>query len=109
MNKLLTIGIYVVYTFFMNTAVINIKTNPQTKAKAQALAKELGLSLSALLNGFLHQFIKTKKVTFDTSEEPSDYLIHAMKSAEKNRKSGKSSPVFDNAEDAIAWLEKQGI
>lgn len=72
----------------MNTAVINIKTNPQTKAKAQALAKELGLSLSALLNGFLHQLIKTKKVTFSTEEELSDYLNEVIKNAREYKKKG---------------------
>lgn len=93
----------------MNTAVINIKTNPQTKAKAQAIAKELGLSLSALVNGFLHQLVKTKKVTFSTDEEPSDWLISQMKQAEKNYKEGKHSPIFRSGEEAVAWLEKQGI
>ncbi len=100
-------SIYSVYT--MNSAVINIKTNPDTKEKAQKVAKEMGVSLSALINGFLTQVIKTKKVTFDAGEEPSDYLISMMKQADEDLKSGKASPTFDNAEDAIAWLEKQGI
>lgn len=43
------------------------------------------------------------------NEKPSEYLIKTLKQARKNRKEGKGSPVFDNAEDAIAYLEKQGI
>lgn len=95
----------------MNTAVINIKTNPETKLKAQEVAKDLGLSLSALINGFLKQLVKTKKVTFNAeeSEEPSEYLIKILKQAEENYKKGNVSPVFDNAKDAIKYLEDQGI
>ena len=94
----------------MNTAVINIKTQPEVKAKAKEIANDLGISLTVLLNSFLKHFVKTKKVTFDLDdEEPSDYLISVIKKAEENRRKGKSSPVFDNAEDSIKWLEKQGI
>lgn len=91
----------------MNTTAIYIKTEQETKEKAQQVAKELGLSLSAILNGFLKQFIKTKTVTFSaSSEEPSDYLIGLMKKAEKDRKAGKASPIFDNGKDAVAWLHR---
>ena len=48
----------------MNTAVINIKTNPSTKIKAQEIARELGFSLSALINGYLKHLVKTKNCTF---------------------------------------------
>lgn len=88
----------------MNTAVINIKTKPEVKKQAQEVAEEMGMSLSSLVNGFLKQVIRTKKVTFDVSEEPSDYLIQSIKQAEEDRKKGYISPTFDNAKDAIAWL-----
>ena len=94
----------------MNTAVINIKTQPEVKAKAKEIANDLGISLTVLLNSFLKHFVKTKKVTFDLDdEEPSDYLISVIKKAEQNRKEGKGSPTFNNAEDSIKWLHKQGI
>lgn len=94
----------------MNTAAIYIKTEPKVKKEAQKVAKELGTSLSSLVNGWLKQLIKTKTVTFKpSSEEPSEYLKSAIRKAEKDLKEGKGSPVFDNAKDAIAYLEKQGI
>lgn len=94
----------------MNTAIINIKTEPEIKLKAQKSAHNLGLSLSSLINGFLRQFIKTKTVTFSADDEiPNKHTLAIMKQAEKNRKQGKGSPIFDNAEDSIKWLEKQGI
>lgn len=90
----------------MNTAVIITKTEPEVKIKAQKVAKDLGLSLSSLINAWLRQLIKTRKVTFSVAdEEPSDYLIQEINRSEKNLKAGKVSPRFDNAEDAIVWLE----
>jgi addiction module RelB/DinJ family antitoxin len=89
----------------MRTAVINIKTEPELKAQAQALASNLGFSLSSLINGYLRQFTKTKTVYFTAKhEEPSDFLIQALKESEKDRKTGRTSPAFDNTVDAIAWL-----
>ncbi|MBI2611504.1 type II toxin-antitoxin system RelB/DinJ family antitoxin [Candidatus Gottesmanbacteria bacterium] len=90
----------------MNSAVINIKTEPEVKQKAQKLAKDLGLNLSALINGYLRQLIKTKRVEFSLDETPSEYLKQAIKQAQKERKEGKASPVFDKASDAIKWLHE---
>lgn len=89
----------------MNTAVINIKTHPETKKKAQKIAEELGLSLSSVINGYLKQLIKTKRVEFSLSEEPSQYLIDSLKESKADIKAGRISPSFDNAEDALAWLD----
>lgn len=93
----------------MYTAVINIKTEPETKNKAQKVASEIGVSLSALLNAYLKQLIRTKKVEFSLDEEPSPYLVKVLKKAEKNYKEGKESPTFRTGEEAVKWLEEQGI
>lgn len=89
----------------MNTAVINIKTNPATKKEAQKLASELGLSLSAVINSLLHQFVKTKTLTLGVSEEPTQYMIDSLKESEQNIKNGRVSPAFDNVEDSFKWLD----
>jgi antitoxin component of RelBE/YafQ-DinJ toxin-antitoxin module len=94
----------------MNTAGIYVKTQPEVKAKAQKIAKALGMSLGSLMNTWLRQLVKTKKVTFGTEEErPSKYLIESIKKSEEELRRGETSPAFDNAKDAIDWLEKQGI
>lgn len=89
----------------MNTAVINIKTQVSTKAQAQKVASELGLSLSSLINAYLKQLIKTRRVEFDLGEEPSAYLKSVIKNAEENYRKGKTSPAFKNVENAIEWLD----
>ena len=93
----------------MSTVVINIKTEISTKKQAQEVAAKFGLSLSALINAYLKELIKTKRVEFSADEKPSPYLIKILKKAEKNLKEGKGSPMFDNAEDAISYLRSKGI
>lgn len=88
----------------MNSAVINIKTNPIIKAKAQKVAEELGFSLSSLINGYLRHLVKTKAIHFNTSEEPTQYLIDALRESEEDIKAGRVLS-FENEKDAVNYFE----
>lgn len=87
------------------STIINIRTNARVKTQAQEIAEKLGLSLSAVINAFLRQLIRTKKVSFDLSEEPTDYLLKSLKVSKKDIKKGFVSPAFNNAKDADKWLD----
>lgn len=89
----------------MKSTVINIKTTAHTKVRAQKVADELGFGLSTLINGFLTQLIKTKRIEFFThvGEEPSEYLLEALEEAKKSQ----TSRVFDTPEGAVTWLERE--
>lgn len=87
--------------------MINIKTDARLKSQAKRVAERLGFSLSALIKGYLKHLVKSKTVYFTTREEPNAYMIQALKEAEEDRKTGRVSPSFDNADDAIAWLRKK--
>ncbi|MDD4990021.1 MAG: DUF6364 family protein [Candidatus Pacebacteria bacterium] len=50
----------------MNT-VINIKTKKDLKESAKKTASDLGLSLSAVINGYLRQFVRNKAVYFSVA------------------------------------------
>lgn len=105
---LLDNGIYAVYTlWYMQRAIVNVKVNPITKKRAQKIAEQLGLSLSALVNAFLTDLIKTKKVTFHADEVPTPRVAKILRQAEKDRKAGKGSPLFYTAEEAIKFLDEQ--
>jgi len=70
------------------------------------VAKDLGLSLSSLIDAYLRQLIRTKTVTFSASrEEPTEYLLDALEESKKDIEAGRVSPTFDNAKDATAWLD----
>ena len=74
------------------------------------IADELGMPLSVVIKAFLKQFVRTKSIELNArDEEPNDYLKSVMRQAEENWKKGNHSPVFNTGEDAVAWLEKQGI
>jgi len=88
-----------------NTTVINIRTDIRVKNKAQEIAQKLGLSLSAVINAYLKQFVRTKAVSFSLEEQPSDFLIQTLAKSKKDIKNGYVSPVFDNIEDADKWLD----
>ena len=90
----------------MNTAVINIKVDPEVKKDAQNIASDLGFSLSALINGYLKSLIKTKTVHFSLAEkeEPSEYMIKALKESEEDRKAGRVVS-FKSVDKAVKYLD----
>ncbi len=93
----------------MNTTVINIKTNPDVKSKAQAIAEELGLSLSSVINALLRQFVRTKAINLDLTREeiPSPYLKKMLKESMEDIKKGRVYS-FHNPKDAVAFLRDAG-
>ena len=110
----------------MNSAVINIKTDPKIKEEAQKTAEALGFSLSSILNAYLRQFVKTKSIAFSAKgldEVPNAYFKQALRGAREHRRQGKASLIFtDNVElvkkdpkmyrhvDTMQeWLHKKGV
>lgn len=94
----------------MSYEVISIKVDPAIKKQAQKTAEEAGLSLSTVLKGFLKQFIRNKTITFSAEEEvPNARTLKILKKAEENYKKGNTSPAFKTGEEAVKWLEEQGI
>ena len=90
----------------MNGAVINIKVEPRLKAKAQEVASDLGFSLSSLIKGYLRQLITTKTIHFSLqNEEPSEYLIKALRESEEQRKKGQFKS-FKGADEAMGFIDK---
>lgn len=95
----------------MSTQVITFKVDTVTKKEAQHTADTLGLSLSAVLKGFLKQFIRTKTITFSARDEeiPNARTLKILKKAEENYRKGNTSPLFKTGEEAVKWLEEQGV
>ena len=95
----------------MGYAVVSAKIDPQTKREAMATAQSLGIPLSVVVKAFLKQFIRTKTITFSAQGEeiPNAHTLKVLKIAEENYKKGNTSPAFKTGEEAVKWLEKQGI
>ena len=95
----------------MSYTVVSTKIDPQTKKEAMDTAQSLGIPLSIVIKGFLKEFIRTKTVTFSIREEeiPNAHTLKVIKEAEENYKKGNTSPAFKTGEEAVKWLEEQGI
>ena len=86
--------------------MINIKTDTKLKAEAQKVAKELGLPLGTVLNGYLRDFIQTKKVSFSVPYQMTPQLEKKLSRIEKDIKLGRNlSPVFTSGEEMDEYLD----
>lgn len=87
------------------STVINVKVNPKVKSKAQRVAAELGLTLSGVINAYLHELIRTESLFISLRPEvPSKKLIRAMKEAENDSKKGRLK-TFTTKEAALHHLK----
>ncbi len=62
--------------------VINIKTEKEVKQDAQKIAQKLGLSLSAVINAYLKQFVRNKAVSFSIVPQMSSELENLLTGVE---------------------------
>lgn len=85
------------------STVINFKTDTKIKKRAQDLAEKFGLSLSDVLNVLLRNFVYKRELNLDLKEEDENNLNLLEKLNEIEKED--TSPAFDNAKDAIAWLK----
>lgn len=87
--------------------IINVKTDKKVKEDAKKIAEELGLSLSAVVNAQLKQFIRNRSVYFSTIPRMTKELEDIIGRAEKDFTNKKHiSPHFSSAHEAIAYLKK---
>ena len=89
----------------MVKTLINIKADPGVKAKAQKVARDLGMPLSTIINAYLGQLIRTKEVHFALEGELKPSVKKRLDRLTKEVREGKNlSPAFSNADDAIRYL-----
>lgn len=88
--------------------VINIKTNKEIKENAQKLAKELGLSLSDVLNASLRNFIRTREVYFSAiptmTPEFERFLGNIEKDIKKRKNLSKEFSSLGEINDYLDYL-----
>jgi len=90
----------------MSKTLVSIKLDANIKKEAQKAAEDLGLSLSAVVNATLREFVRSKELHVSADWRPTAYLTRVMERAERNYEEGKEvSPRFHDVEDAIKWLK----
>lgn len=88
------------------TTVIHIKADKEVKENAQKAAKDLGLSLSDVINAALRNFIRTRTVVFSDTPVMTPELEKLLERVDKDIKHNRNlSPAFKNAADMDGYLD----
>jgi len=86
--------------------MINIKADKEVKENAQALARDLGLPLSGIINALLKEFVRNRSVSFSVIPTMTRALESVLGKVENDIKKGKNmSPAFPSAEKANEYLD----
>jgi antitoxin component of RelBE/YafQ-DinJ toxin-antitoxin module len=78
------------------------RIDAKVKRAAQKAAADVDMSLSSVVNNYLYHFAQNREIAF---EYPSPKLVRMIRKSEDELKRGEVSPRFNNAKDAIAWLD----
>lgn len=84
---------------------VNLKIDSSIKKNAQKRAKELGLSLSSVVNATLSQFARTGELELSVAPKMTPFLENLVKEARTDYEARKLK-VYENADDFIASLNK---
>lgn len=86
--------------------VIHIKADREVKENAQKAAKELGLTLSDIINASLRNFIRTREITFSAVPHMTPELEKVLDKVEKDIKNKRNiiGP-FYTAEEMDKYLD----
>jgi addiction module RelB/DinJ family antitoxin len=85
--------------------MLSIKINKSIKEQAQEVAHVLGVSLNAVINGFIKEFISTRRVTFTDHPMPNTRTLKILKKLSDDARNGRNMVgPFYTAEDMIKSL-----
>ena len=86
--------------------LINIKVEDEVKRQAKLLASDLGLSLSAIVNAFLKQFIRNKEIRFSSMPRMTHELEYYLKDIELDIKNKKNlSNALKGSDEVNTYLD----
>lgn len=86
--------------------LISIKTDIEVKRGIQRIAEELGIPLSTIVNAYFKRLLRERRVDFVLPLQPNKKTAKLLRQAHEDyKKSRNISPAFENADDAIAYLE----
>ncbi len=84
--------------------MINVKTDSALKAKAQKVARDIGLPLGTVINRYLQNFVVEQRVVFERPEIPNAETRKAIKETMRDVKTGKNMIAFKNAKEMDDYL-----
>ena len=84
---------------------VNVKIDSMIKKSAQKRAKELGLSLSSVVNATLSQFARTGELHVTAEPKMTPYMERLVAEARKEYETGKTIGPFHTAKEMLKSLE----
>lgn len=86
---------------------MHIKVDKDIKEKSAKIAHSLGLSLSAIVNASLRNFIRTETFSVSAAEQMTPYMESWLAEVEEDINAGKNmSKPYNSAEELIKSLSK---
>lgn len=83
----------------MSQIPVTIKIDADLKHEAQKLAKNLGLSLSAIVENKLRQAVRERRVVFEEELIPNAKTAKMLREIEEDIRAGRNlGPVFDSVD-----------
>ena len=89
----------------MNTAIINVKTDPKLKQELKAVAKELGLSVGTIINAYVRELIRERRVVFSAPPALNQRTKSLLENIDKDIRAGKNADGPFSAQEAVAYLD----
>ena len=86
---------------------MNVKVDADLKREAQALARRLGLPLSAVVSSSLRSFVSSGEITFRTDDQLRPEVEAELLALSSQARAGQwddFSPAFDDSGAALDWL-----
>ena len=83
---------------------VNLKIDVDVKTMAQERAKDLGLSLSSIVNATLKQFGRTGELELSSAPVMTPYLEKVVLEAREEYEREEFSGPYNNTEDLMAHL-----
>ena len=92
----------------MSTALVNVRLEPELKKSAEKLFAELGLSMTAAINLFLRQAVRSQSIPFTITlnTKPNEETMAAIREAIKVAHDPKAK-TYTNARELFEDLDQE--
>ena len=89
----------------MNTTIL-LKTDKELKNEASRVAKELGVPLTTVMNAYLRQFVRDRRISLSIEPQLSDKKLKELLAISAEMDADiKNQKVFTNADDLLKHLK----
>ena len=91
----------------MEKTLLNIKMEKNLKHRAQEVARELGLPLSTVVNAYLREFVREKRVVFSSPPAPNAKTQRLLAKLRKDVAHGKNAAGPFTQKEAMRFLGRR--